>query len=93
MLARNDDLARRNRDWFAQHAITALNVMSSPGAGKTTLLARTIGELGGHRAIEVTEGADKPLKYPHMFRTPSLVLAAGSSSGGSSSPGWRRRVR
>ena len=24
--------------------------------------------------MSVTEGADKPLKYPHMFRTADLVL-------------------
>ncbi|WP_232664521.1 hydrogenase nickel incorporation protein HypB [Pseudonocardia sp. TRM90224] len=153
LLAKNDDLAARNRQWLAARGVTALNLMSSPGAGKTTLLERTIRDLGadlpcavlegdqetlldaeriraaGARAIQintgagchldadmvaaglralapeqgsllfvenvgnlvcpalfdlgeaarvvimsVTEGADKPLKYPHMFRTADLVV-------------------
>lgn len=153
ILARNDELADRNRAWLADRAVVAVNLMSSPGSGKTTLLERTIRELGdevpvsvvegdqetlfdaeriratGCRAIQVntgagchldaemlssalpaldppvrsvvfienvgnlvcpalfdlgehsrvvvtsvTEGADKPLKYPHMFRTADVVL-------------------
>lgn len=153
ILAKNDMLAHRNRDWFAAAGIFAVNLMSSPGAGKTTLLERTIRELfeelpfsviegdqetvfdadrirsTGCRVVQintgsgchldadmvargvrtldpppdsmlvienvgnlvcpalfdlgeasrvvvmsVTEGADKPLKYPHMFRTANLVL-------------------
>ncbi|HSZ30728.1 MAG TPA: hydrogenase accessory protein HypB, partial [Pseudonocardiaceae bacterium] len=46
VLARNDALAELNRKWLAEHAILAVNLMSSPGAGKTTLLERTIRELG-----------------------------------------------
>jgi hydrogenase nickel incorporation protein HypB len=153
VLARNDELADRNRAWLAERDVLAVNLMSSPGSGKTTLLERTIRELGadvplsvvegdqetmldaeriratGCRVIQVntgagchldaemlaialrrldpprhsvvmvenvgnlvcpalfdlgehgravvmsvTEGADKPLKYPHMFRTADLVL-------------------
>ncbi len=46
VLAKNDELAARNRAWLAERGITALNLMSSPGAGKTTLLERTIAESG-----------------------------------------------
>ncbi|WP_236792757.1 hydrogenase nickel incorporation protein HypB [Amycolatopsis sp. GM8] len=151
VLAKNDGLAGRNRDWLAHHGLFAVNLMSSPGAGKTTLLERTITELGGPVAViegdqetvldadrikatgaavtqvntgagchldasmvaraldtlhpaagttvfienvgnlvcpalfdlgehtravvaSVTEGADKPLKYPHMFTTADVVL-------------------
>jgi hydrogenase nickel incorporation protein HypB len=153
ILAKNDDGAERNRRWFAEHGITALNLMSSPGSGKTTLLVRTVADLvattpvaviegdqetvydaeriraTGCRVVQintgagchldadmladgvaalappdgslvfvenvgnlvcpalfdlgesarvvimsVTEGADKPRKYPHMFRTADLVL-------------------
>lgn len=153
VLARNDELADRNRRWFTEHGILAMNLMSSPGSGKTTLLAGTITRLDGRRPVSVvegdqetsfdadriratgrpvvqvntgtgchldatmvdtavralapedgsvvfvenvgnlvcpalfdlgeaarvvimsvTEGADKPLKYPHMFRTADLVL-------------------
>ncbi|MBF6195047.1 hydrogenase nickel incorporation protein HypB [Nocardia implantans] len=152
VLAKNDELAQRNRAWLAERGIVALNMTSSPGAGKTTLLERTIRESGqapiaviegdqatlldaerieatgcrvvqvntgagchldaemmyraletldpapgtllfvenvgnlvcpalfdlGERAkvvvISVTEGTDKPLKYPHMFQAAGLVL-------------------
>jgi hydrogenase nickel incorporation protein HypB len=155
VLARNDALARQNRDWLAERGILAVNLMSSPGAGKTTLLERTVAGLAGepvigviegdqetaldsgrmraagcrvvqvntgtgchldaamvrgalaeldpprrsvvvienvgnlvcpalfdlgeaHRVVlaSVTEGADKPVKYPHMFRTADLVLVS-----------------
>ncbi|WP_327119483.1 hydrogenase nickel incorporation protein HypB [Nocardia sp. NBC_01730] len=151
VLAKNDELARRNRAWLAERDILALNMTSSPGAGKTSLLERTIREFGPpiaviegdqatvldaeriratgcrvvqintgagchldaemvYRALEtldpgpgtllfvenvgnlvcpalfdlgerdkvviisVTEGTDKPLKYPHMFQAAGLVL-------------------
>ncbi|WP_216893232.1 hydrogenase nickel incorporation protein HypB [Nocardia alni] len=152
VLAKNDELAQRNRRWFAERDILALNLTSSPGAGKTTLLERTIrdcadipigvvegdqetlldarrieatgcrvvqintgagchldaemtrraldsldpatgsvvfienvgnlvcpalfdlGEQAKVVIISVTEGTDKPLKYPHMFAAAGLVL-------------------
>lgn len=151
VLAKNDALAQRNREWLATGRVAAVNLMSSPGAGKTTLLMRTIAEstlpvsviegdqetildaervrstgcrvaqintgAGCHLDAEmlaaglsrveppedsvllienvgnlvcpalfdlgeaakvvimsVPEGADKPLKYPHMFRCADMVL-------------------
>ncbi len=151
VLAKNDELATRNRKWLAERGIVALNMMSSPGAGKTTLLEGTIAkaarpvsviegdqetvydaeriraagarvvqvntgagchldaamvsraleqlqpegasilfvenvgnlvcpalfDLGESRkvvVISVTEGDDKPLKYPHMFAAADLVV-------------------
>lgn len=56
ILAKNDHLAERNRDWFAERSITALNLMSSPGSGKTSLLERTIAEFGDVRPVCVIEG-------------------------------------
>ena len=56
VLARNDDLAERNRTWLAQHGILAVNLISSPGAGNTTLLECTIRELGAQLSISVFEG-------------------------------------
>jgi hydrogenase nickel incorporation protein HypB len=56
VLAKNDQLASRNRQWFAEHGIVALNLMSSPGSGKTTLLERTIRDVGGELAVSVIEG-------------------------------------
>ena len=153
VLAKNDELAERNRAFLADRGAVMVNLMSSPGAGKTTLLescaklltdlpqvsviegdqetaldadrikaagcsvvqintgvgchldsemvAAALKELdpepGGVVIVEnvgnlvcpalfdlgesarivlasVTEGGDKPLKYPHMFRQADLVL-------------------
>ncbi|MFZ0047385.1 MAG: hydrogenase nickel incorporation protein HypB [Streptosporangiaceae bacterium] len=56
VLAKNDDLARANRQWLRDRGILAINLMSSPGSGKTTLLERTTRELAGRMSISVIEG-------------------------------------
>jgi hydrogenase nickel incorporation protein HypB len=61
VLAKNDQLAGRNRDWLAERDIRAYNLTSSPGAGKTTLLERTIRGLGGRRPVAVIEGDQETL--------------------------------
>jgi hydrogenase nickel incorporation protein HypB len=61
ILAKNDELAARNREWLANRSITALNLMSSPGSGKTTLLVRTLSELTSQRAVAVIEGDQETL--------------------------------
>jgi hydrogenase nickel incorporation protein HypB len=71
ILAKNDLLAARNRDWLTGEGITALNVMSSPGSGKTTLLARTITELSGAlggRPFAVVEGDQETLLDAERIR-------------------------
>lgn len=44
LLAKNNQFAAANRDYFAKKGITAINMMSSPGSGKTSLLTRTFAE-------------------------------------------------
>jgi hydrogenase nickel incorporation protein HypB len=56
VLAKNDALAARNRAWFAERGIVALNLVSSPGSGKTSLLERTIRDLGAEISMVVIEG-------------------------------------
>ncbi len=56
ILAKNDDLAQRNREWLRERGILAINLMSSPGSGKTTLLERTSRDLAGKLALSVIEG-------------------------------------
>ncbi|MCH9806669.1 MAG: hydrogenase nickel incorporation protein HypB [Alphaproteobacteria bacterium] len=56
VLAKNDQIATRNRGWFLGRGVLALNLVSSPGAGKTALLERTIRDLGGEMDICVVEG-------------------------------------
>jgi hydrogenase nickel incorporation protein HypB len=59
VLARNDEVAQRNREWLAEHRVVAVNLMSSPGSGKTTLLERTIAALP--RPVTVVEGDQETL--------------------------------
>nr|WP_090274736.1 hydrogenase nickel incorporation protein HypB [Mycolicibacterium komanii]CRL67672.1 hydrogenase nickel incorporation protein HypB [Mycolicibacterium komanii] len=61
VLAKNDELAERNRAWLAARDILALNLTSSPGAGKTTLLERTIRDLASARPVSVIEGDQETL--------------------------------
>ena len=61
LLAKNDDLAGRNRRWLADRGVIALNLMSSPGSGKTTLLTRTIRDLGDEVRCAVLEGDQETL--------------------------------
>lgn len=68
VLAKNDELAQRNRAWFAQRDIKAFNLTSSPGAGKTTLLEHTIRGLGGRRPVAVIEGDQETLLDAERIR-------------------------
>ena len=45
VLARNDEIAVRNRAWLKERGIVALNLISSPGSGKTLLLEKTMERL------------------------------------------------
>jgi hydrogenase nickel incorporation protein HypB len=56
LLARNEQQARRNRQWLAERGILALNFVSSPGSGKTTLLERMLRDLGRQLTMRVIEG-------------------------------------
>lgn len=56
ILAKNQQLAERNRGWLEGRGILALNLVSSPGSGKTTLLERTLHDLKGRLNVQVIEG-------------------------------------
>ncbi len=56
ILAKNDALAAANRRRFAEQAVFALNLVSSPGSGKTTLLVRTVEALKNELPVAVIEG-------------------------------------
>ena len=45
VLDANEDMARRNRQVFAERGIFVLNMMSSPGSGKTTTLEKTLARM------------------------------------------------
>jgi hydrogenase nickel incorporation protein HypB len=56
ILAKNDELAERNRMFLADRNATMLNLMSSPGAGKTTLLESMAGVFSEFPQVSVIEG-------------------------------------
>jgi hydrogenase nickel incorporation protein HypB len=73
VLAKNDDLAERNREWLRERGILAVNLMSSPGSGKTTLLERTTRDVAGKLTISVIEGDQETALDARR------ILAAGSN--------------
>ena len=56
ILGKNNAYAADNRQYFAEHGLFALNLVSSPGSGKTTLLVKTIEALAGRLPVAVVEG-------------------------------------
>jgi hydrogenase nickel incorporation protein HypB len=56
VLAKNDELAARNRLWLEARGAVAINLMSSPGSGKTTLLEHSVRALGESVSVCVIEG-------------------------------------
>lgn len=56
ILSRNNEIAHKNRAYFASHHMLALNLVSSPGSGKTELLAATLRSLAGRIPTSVIEG-------------------------------------
>ncbi|WP_375751797.1 hydrogenase nickel incorporation protein HypB [Vibrio sp. HN007] len=55
ILAKNDEIAEKNRSFLANRQIKSLNMVSSPGSGKTTLLTETLKKLD-HTKCAVIEG-------------------------------------
>jgi hydrogenase nickel incorporation protein HypB len=82
VLAKNDQLAERNRYRLGERHIVAVNLMSSPGAGKTTLLERTIRDLSGDRPIAVIEGDQETLlDADRIRRTGAPVVQVNTGAG------------
>lgn len=68
VLAKNDALAQRNRQWLRDREILTINLMSSPGSGKTTLLERTLREIGSEMSAGVVEGDQETLLDANRLR-------------------------
>jgi len=56
ILSRNDLLAAKLRELFAEVGVAVMNMVSSPGSGKTSLLEKTLGSLSTDLSIGVIEG-------------------------------------
>lgn len=80
ILGKNNQYAARNRQHFAQHAILALNLVSSPGSGKTTLLTETLTRLKGKLPLAVVEGDQQTSNDADRIRAtgvPALQINTG----------------
>jgi hydrogenase nickel incorporation protein HypB len=56
ILGANEFIATQNQHLLDEHAVFAINIMSSPGAGKTSLILQTIARLKNKLNIGVIEG-------------------------------------
>ena len=82
ILSKNNRYAEQNRDFFRQHNIFTLNLVSSPGAGKTTLLVETIKALQGRIPIAVIEGDQQTEHDADRIRetgAPALQINTGKA--------------
>jgi hydrogenase nickel incorporation protein HypB len=80
ILGKNDRYASGNRQWFADHGILALNLVSSPGSGKTTLLTATLDALAGELPLAVIEGDQETSNDADRIRAtgaPALQINTG----------------
>ncbi|HEY4118075.1 MAG TPA: hydrogenase nickel incorporation protein HypB [Byssovorax sp.] len=83
LIAKNDKIARRIRNWLARRDIAALNFVSAPGAGKTTLLERSIELLAGRVAVSVIEGDQETERDAERIRgTGASVVQVNTGTGG-----------
>jgi hydrogenase nickel incorporation protein HypB len=73
ILAKNDAVAGENRRFFADHAVFALNLVSSPGSGKTTLLVRTIEAWRGRTPVAVIEGDQQTSRDAERVRAAGVA--------------------
>ena len=81
VLAKNDEIAARNREWLESRRIAAVNLMSSPGSGKTTLLERTVLRMGT-AGVSVIEGDQETLLDAERMRsTGCRVVQINTGSG------------
>lgn len=81
-LAKNAELAARNRALFQAKGIKAINLLSAPGAGKTTLLEKTIRHLHeqGFRAAVIVGDLATENDAERLRRAgaPAVQIATGT---------------
>lgn len=56
ILAKNEDFALANRNFFKRNNILCINIISSPGSGKTTILEKTAKAMKNKLNLAVIEG-------------------------------------
>ena len=82
LLNDNDRQATHNRQYFDQHRILVINLMSAPGSGKTTLLEATIVALKDTLRLAVIEGDLETENDADRIRAhgvPAVQITTGSA--------------
>lgn len=74
VLAKNEEIAERNRTFFESKGILALNLVSSPGSGKTTILEKTIRDLHGQLPMTVIEGDQQTLRDAERIKATGVEV-------------------
>lgn len=80
ILGKNNQYASANRNWFAQHGVLTLNLVSSPGSGKTMLLTRTLQDLKNEFPMAVVEGDQETTRDAERIRAtgaPAIQINTG----------------
>ena len=80
IMAKNNEYAAANRQYFAEEGILALNLVSSPGSGKTTLLTKTINDLKDDLDLSVIEGDQQTSNDAERIRqtgVPAIQINTG----------------
>ncbi len=81
VLGANNLVAARNRAFFEERGILALNLMSSPGSGKTTLLERTIKELSAYRWAVIEGDQQTTLDAERIDRAGADAIQVNTGTG------------
>jgi hydrogenase nickel incorporation protein HypB len=82
LLEKNDRRAERNRAFFRERGLLALNLVSSPGTGKTALLERTLDDLGREVKCAVLVGdleTDRDAQRLHRPHVSVAQITTGSA--------------
>jgi hydrogenase nickel incorporation protein HypB len=81
ILAKNDRLAQRNRDYFLAKNVSVFNILSSPGSGKTTFIQKTITDLNHSYKIGVIVGdleTDNDAQRLRSSGAPAIQITTGT---------------
>jgi len=74
LLAKNDRLAKRNRELFQDREMFVLNLVSSPGSGKTSILERTLSDLKTRYGFAVLEGDQQTANDAHRIAATGVAV-------------------
>ena len=82
ILAKNNLVAERKRDYFEAKNIFTLNLVSSPGSGKTTILEKTISALKKQITCAVIEGDQQTMNDAERIdATGAAVVQVNTGTG------------